>query len=159
MEIIERPAPPTGLARLLFRAPIHLYRMGLGWLVGSRLMLLTHTGRVTGQQRQVVIEVVGGGPREGGLVACSGFGTEAAWYRNVLANPRVHIHVGMHRMAAVAEPLGADEGSEIMATYGPRHPRAARALCRYIGFAIDGSDADYRAVGRELPFVRFTAAR
>ncbi len=28
-------------------------------------------------------------------------------------------------------------------------------LVRFMGFAVDGSEADYRLVGRELPFVRF----
>lgn len=156
MEVRTRRKPPKGLSRWLFRVPIHLYRLGLGWVFGSRLMLLTHTGRVTGRQRQVVIEVVGGDASDGSYLACSGFGTGAAWYRNVLATPLVRIQVGNRRMTAVASPLGEDEGGEVMATYGPRNPRAARALCRFMGFAVDGSEADYRAVGRHLPFMRFT---
>lgn len=158
MEITTRRNPPTGLSRLLFRLPIHLYRLGLGWVFGSRLMLLTHTGRVTGRQRQVVIEVVSS-ERDGSYVVCSGFGTGAAWYRNVLARPRVRIQVGNRRTTAVAEPLSEQEGGEVMATYGPRNPRAARALCRFMGFVVDGSEDDYREVGRRLPFVRFTPQR
>lgn len=156
MEIVERPEPPSGLARMLFRLPIHLYRLRLGWLFGTRLMLLTHTGRVTGRQRQVVIEVVGGGRRDGSYVVCSGFGTRAAWYRNVLANPRVRVRVGNHEMPATAEPLGEDDGAAVMATYARRRPKAAHKLCRFMGFVVDGSDSDYREVGRRLPFVRFT---
>lgn len=155
MEIIKHKAPPTGVARLLFRLPIQLYRWRLGWLLGRRFMLLTHIGRKSGRPRQVVIEVVGGAPREGSYLACSGYGAAAAWYRNILATPAVTIQVGLRSMAAVAEPLDPEAGAEVMATYASRSPWAARRLCRFMGFAVDGGEADFREVGRRLPFVRF----
>lgn len=36
---------PRGLLRLLLRAPVALYRLRLGWLLGGRVLLLSHTGR------------------------------------------------------------------------------------------------------------------
>ena len=33
--------PPTGLERLLWRAPIWLYRLHLGWLMGERFYCCT----------------------------------------------------------------------------------------------------------------------
>jgi deazaflavin-dependent oxidoreductase (nitroreductase family) len=153
MEIIDRPAPPTGLRRVLWRLPIRLYRAGLGPLLGHRVMLLTHTGRVSGLPRRAVIEVVG---KDGdGYVAASGFGPRADWYRNVMANPDVTLQIGGKRVQATAAPIPAAEGGEIMARYAPRHPTAARKLCRLMGFAVDGSIEDYREVGRHIPFVRF----
>ncbi|QKW37314.1 nitroreductase family deazaflavin-dependent oxidoreductase [Actinomadura sp. NAK00032] len=154
MEIVERPAPPTGLRRRLWRLPIRLYRMGLGPLLGRRIMLLTHTGRVSGLPRQVVIEVVQ--KEEDGYVAASGFGPRADWYRNVMATPEVTIQVAGTRTQATAAPIATDEGAEIMARYAVRHPSAARRLCKLMGFAVDGSTEDYREVGRHIPFVRFT---
>ena len=44
--------------RWLVRAPIWLYRAGLGFVFGSRFLLLQHRGRRTGQVRQVMLEVV-----------------------------------------------------------------------------------------------------
>ncbi|MFI6938752.1 nitroreductase family deazaflavin-dependent oxidoreductase [Streptomyces sp. NPDC050418] len=154
MEVTRRPAPPTGLRRALFRAPIQLYRMGLGVLVPSRLLLLRHIGRASGQERQVVIEVVEHERATGSYIVCSGFGPKAQWYRNLLAHPAVTIQVGARRIPVTAEPLGADEGGAFMADYAARHPRAARKLVKFMGFAVDGTLADYRAAGRELPFVR-----
>lgn len=155
MEIIERPAPPTGLRRRLWRSPIRLYRMGLGPLLGRRVMLLTHTGRVSGLPRQVVIEVV---QKDGdGYVAASGFGPRADWYRNVMATPEVTLQIAGKKVQATAAPIPTAEGAEIMARYAPRHPTAARQLCKLMGFAVDGSVDDYREVGRHIPFVRFTA--
>jgi deazaflavin-dependent oxidoreductase (nitroreductase family) len=153
MEIINRPAPPSGLRRRLWRLPILLYRMGLGPLLGHRLMLLTHTGRVTGGKRQAVIEAIQ--HDDDGYVAASGFGPRADWYRNVRAAPEVTIQIEGHTLRATATPLDVDEGAEIMAKYAPRHPRAARQLCKIMGFAVDGSVEDYREVGRHIPFIRF----
>ncbi|MGP3937154.1 nitroreductase family deazaflavin-dependent oxidoreductase [Nonomuraea sp. KM88] len=154
MEIVKKPAPPTGLRRRLWRLPIALYRVGLDRLLGQRIMLLTHTGRVSGRPRQAVIEVVQ--RDEQGYVAASGFGRHADWYRNVLADPEVTLHVGGRALRATAAPIPDEQGAEIMAAYAPRHPAAARQLCKIMGFAVDGSVADYREVGRHIPFVRFT---
>lgn len=136
--------PPTGIRRALWRFPIRLYRLGLGPLLGRRIMLLTHTGRVSGKPRQVVIEVVQ--HDEHGYVAASGFGPHADWYRNVIAHPQVTIQIGDQVLAATATALDADQGAEIMARYAPLHPRAARQLCKLMGFAVDGSIDDYREI-------------
>jgi deazaflavin-dependent oxidoreductase (nitroreductase family) len=154
MEIIERPPPPTGLRRLLFRLPIHLYRAGLGWLFGRRCLLLTHVGRRSGKPRQVVIEVVEHDRADESYFVCSGFGPRADWYRNLLATPSATIMIGRRRIPVEAVALPSNEGSELMARYAERHPAAARKLARFMGFGLDGSAEDYRAAGRELPFVR-----
>lgn len=153
MRIVARPAPPTGLVRLLFRAPIYLYRMRLGFLFGGRLVLLNHIGMRTGIMRRVVIEVTDRRP-DGSIVVCSGFGPRANWYRNLLKTPRATIQIGLRTIAVTAEPLTADEGGQAMVGYALRHPKAARRLARYMGYAVDGSDADFRAVGLDVPFVR-----
>ncbi|WP_304451127.1 nitroreductase family deazaflavin-dependent oxidoreductase [Nocardiopsis sp. YSL2] len=156
MEITKRPTPPTGIRRLLFRAPIHLYRMRLGWLFGGRFLLLNHTGRVSGKRRQVVIEAVEHDRSDGSYVVCSGFGRKAAWYQNLLATPETSIRVGVRTIPVTAHPLGTEEGGDFMARYAPRHPRAARNLVRFMGFSVDGTQEDYREVGRHLPFVRLS---
>lgn len=154
MEVVDRPGPPTGVKRMLWRLPVRIYRLRLGWLLGGRVMLLVHTGRVTGRERTAVIEVVR--RDDTGYIAASGFGTRADWYRNISAEPEVTITVGARTMAATANPLTTEQGAELMAEYAPRHPRLARRLCRIMGFRVDGSAADYRAVGARIPFVRFT---
>ncbi|MGW0804673.1 hypothetical protein [Nonomuraea sp. NPDC002799] len=52
-------------------------------------------------------------------------------------------------------PISEEEGAAIMDRYASRHRAAARRLCGIIGIAVDGSDGDYREVGRRIPFVRF----
>lgn len=147
--------PPRGARRLLLRAPIWLYRAGLGALLGQRMLLLTHTGRRTGTARQTVLEVVDRGP-EGYLVA-SGFGERAQWLRNIERHPEVTIQVGRRRLPAGARRLPADDSARAMLRYAQRHPRLARRLMSFCGIEMDGTPDDYLTVGRELvPFVRIT---
>ncbi|MFD0852077.1 nitroreductase family deazaflavin-dependent oxidoreductase, partial [Actinomadura adrarensis] len=154
VEKVTPPAPPTGVRRLLWRLPIHLYRLRLGRFLGHRLMLLTHTGRVSGRQRQAVIEVVH--RDDHGYVAASGFGPRADWYRNVMARPEVTLQVAGRTLLATATQIAPGESAEIMARYATRHPSTARRLCKLMGFTVNGTEEDYREIGRQIPFVRFT---
>lgn len=114
--------------RWFVRAPIWLYRARMGFLFGSRLLMLEHVGRRSGQRRYVVLEVVAR-PKAGRYVVASGFGTRAQWYRNVSANPRVRIYLGGRRPApATATVLPGEQGADALAAYAGTHPRAWRTL-------------------------------
>ena len=153
MKIVKNVQPPAGLTRFLFRIPIHLYRLRLGWLFGSRLLLLNHIGRVSGKPRQTILEVA---EHHGdSYVVASGWGPTAAWYRNILHTPEVSIQVGRRTIPVTAVPLDKEQGAEIFARYAARHRAAATYLLpRLMGFSVDGSEADFRAVGQRMPFVR-----
>jgi deazaflavin-dependent oxidoreductase (nitroreductase family) len=154
VKIVKNVQPPSGLTRFLFRIPIHLYRLRLGWLFGSRLLLLNHIGRVSGKPRQTILEVA---EHDGdSYVVASGWGPTAAWYRNILHTSDVTIMVGTRTIPVTALQLDKEEGAQVFGRYGSRHRTAAKyVLPRVLGFSVDGSDADFRAVGRHLPFIRF----
>ncbi|MFH8405883.1 nitroreductase family deazaflavin-dependent oxidoreductase [Streptomyces sp. NPDC018019] len=151
---VRRPARPTGWKRFAFRAPIHLYRLGLGGVFGKRLLLLEHLGRTSGKTRRVVLEVVSYDQQARTWTLASGFGPRAQWYRNLQAQPRATIQVGRRRCAVIAHFLSAEEGGRIMARYAPKHPKAARSLTAYMGFEVDGTLEGYRQAGEHIPFVR-----
>ncbi len=152
--------PPQGLGRLMFRAPIYLYRAGLGWLLGDRFLLLHHVGRRSGLPRQTVLEVADYDPATDSYYIVSGFGRGSQWFKNLQANPEVEIQVGSRRLAVRAEVLDADASGARMAEYVRNHPLAAQALARVLGIEIDGSEADYRRIGQEqLPFVALRPLR
>ncbi|WP_432135357.1 nitroreductase family deazaflavin-dependent oxidoreductase [Streptomyces sp. bgisy154] len=151
-----RLRPPTGWRRLFFRAPILFFRVGLGPLFGKRLLLLHHTGRVTGLGRMTVVEVVSHDPAGPSWTVASGFGPKAAWYRNLRAQPKTLIQLGNRRHAVTAHFLPSEEGAAIMADYARRHPRTARRLCAFMGLPAGGEES-YRAAGRAVPFVRLEA--
>lgn len=109
--------------RWLMRAPIGLYRAGFGWLLGPRFLLLEHRGRVSGQSRFVVLEVVWRERRDA-LVVASAFGASSHWFRNLSANPSCRVSTGLRqRMPAVASVIPAAEGEMILEQYRRRYPR------------------------------------
>ena len=154
MKIVKIVQPPAGVTRFLFRVPIYFYRVRLGWLFGHRLLLLNHIGRVSGKLRRTILEVA---EYDGdSYVVASGWGPNAAWYRNILHTPDVTIQAGTRTIPVTAIPLDKDEGGDVFVRYASRHRTAARyMLPRVLGYSVDGSDADFRAVGQHLPVVRF----
>lgn len=114
--------------RWIVRAPIAVYRAHLGFVFGSRLLMLEHTGRKTGARRYVVLEVIDQ-PRPGRYIVASGFGARAQWFRNVRASPRVRVWVsGRPSKPATARPLDSDETAAALIVYAARHPRAWATL-------------------------------
>jgi deazaflavin-dependent oxidoreductase (nitroreductase family) len=122
--------------RWLVRAPIGIYRAGLGFVFGTRLLMLEHIGRVSGQRRYVVLEVVDR-PAPDEYVIVSGFGPRSQWYRNVLADPRVRVSCGFRRQAAAtARAMSEEESAEALRDYAVRHPKAWANLRSTIEAAV-----------------------
>jgi deazaflavin-dependent oxidoreductase (nitroreductase family) len=151
-EIIKETSTPHGLGRIAFRAPIWLYRLGLGGMLGERFLLLTHTGRKSGLLRKAVLEVVRHDKDSGVYYVASGFGEKSDWYHNVMKEPRVTVQSGRKPgFKAVAEHLIPEEAELELLDYARRHPTAMRELARFMGYLLDGSEEDIRALGRILP--------
>ena len=142
--------PPRGISRLLFRAPIWLYKLHLGWLLGKRALKITHTGRVSGLPRHVVLEVVKYEPTSDTYYIAAAWGERSDWVKNIRANPQVQIQVGRQNMDAVSVQLTQDESEEINLDYAQRHPTAVKNLAGFMGFQVDGTERDFRKLGRQL---------
>jgi deazaflavin-dependent oxidoreductase (nitroreductase family) len=152
-EKVRELKPPRGLSKLFFRSPILLYRLGLGWLMGNRLLLLNHIGRISGLQRQVVLEVAHHDQAADTFIINAGFGEQSDWYRNLKANPDVSIVVGKRFIEVRAEPLPAGMGGEVMVTFAKEHPLEAR-MSSLTGYRVDGTDQDWHALGEQMLFVQ-----
>jgi deazaflavin-dependent oxidoreductase (nitroreductase family) len=151
-EKIRERTPPKGLSRLFFRTPILLYRMGLGWVFGNRMLLLNHVGRKTGLPRQAVLEVAHHDKETDTYVVNAGFGDQSDWYQNVLQNPEVSIKVGRRTLPVRAERLPAEAGGDIMLNFNREHPFEAR-IARMMGYDVNGTDESWRALGETMLFV------
>ncbi|WP_309227747.1 MULTISPECIES: nitroreductase family deazaflavin-dependent oxidoreductase [unclassified Mycolicibacterium] len=109
--------------RRLVRAPIWLYRIRAGALLGTRVMMLEHIGRTSGARRYVVLEMVDR-PSPDTIVVASGFGAKAQWFRNIAVNPHVRVWLGSHPpAAAVARVLDQHSADQVLADYRARHPK------------------------------------
>ena len=127
------PRPPSKLAavgarilryRPLMRAPIWVFKARAGAVLGSRLLMLEHTGRTSGVRRYVVLEVVDH-PTSDSYFVASGFGEKAQWFRNIKTNPRVRVYTGSRApMPATARIMTQQEADRALSAYASRHPRA-----------------------------------
>ncbi len=141
-------------SRRLMRAPIWLYRARLGFLFGSRMLMLEHIGRQTGARRYVVLEVFDH-PTPDTYVVVSGFGTRSQWFRNVQAHPQVRVFVAGHPPAhATARKLTPAEADAALDAYITRHPRAWSTfkpiLESTLGTPIGHRDTDLPMIGLHL---------
>ncbi len=153
------PDPPRGLKSIPWRMPIWFYRLGFGWMLGSRMLLLSHTGRKSGKIRQTVLEIIHYSPENHSYYVVSGFGTRSHWYQNIKQDPRVTIQVGSNRIKAAAERLKPNEAENIFLDYTQDNPQSIRLLAKLLGYDIVHTPEGYRAFGREIPLIRLTPMR
>jgi deazaflavin-dependent oxidoreductase (nitroreductase family) len=153
-DLVARVGAGLLRTRSIVRAPVWIYRARLGFLFGSRLLMLEHTGRKTGAPRYVVLEVVDT-PAPNVRIVASGFGEKAQWLRNVRANPRVRLFISGHRpVLAVARELDEAERHVALLAYAKRHPRAWERLRPVLESTL-GTPLD--TSGTALPMVALTS--
>jgi deazaflavin-dependent oxidoreductase (nitroreductase family) len=112
-------------------APWLAYRLGLGWLLGHRVVLMEHRGRTTGRPVRTVLHVVrwDAASRHVLVAVRPGPGTE--WYRNVLAHPLVRVTIGRERnVPGSAVPLPDDEARSELERARARRPGVAGRVMR-----------------------------
>lgn len=147
----------------LLSAPNALYAWGLGRLLGHRFLQLTHTGRKTGTERQVVLEVVKYDRATGEAIVMSGFGRRSGWFRNVTAGTPTWVDFGPGPVLADHRVLDADEAAEVVRDYARRMrfawPLFRPALGRLAGFTFHDTDADRHRLVQILPLTAFTPHR
>jgi hypothetical protein len=93
-------------------------------------------------------------------VVFSGWGVSSSWYRNIRANPAVHIKVGRREMDATARPVEDPEQRrrlmQQMAAYSSRcgPPQALRPVIKLSGaFDYQGEIDMAIAAGGALPVI------
>jgi deazaflavin-dependent oxidoreductase (nitroreductase family) len=79
-----------------------LYAAGLGPIVGKIILLLTTTGRKSGQKRITPLQYE---EIDGKYFLGSARGTKSDWYRNIEADGRVEVRVKKRRFRGVAETV------------------------------------------------------
>ena len=119
--MVSRLAARGLRSRRVVRAPVWLYQHRLGWLLGARILMLEHTGRVSGRTRFVCLEVVEH-PSAGSYVIVSGFGEHAQWYQNLRARPACRLSTGrLSRLPAIARFMDIHESAAVILTYQAEH--------------------------------------
>ena len=148
--------PPGKTLRFGLRLPIWFYRAHLGWLLGDRFLMLTHTGRKSGLARQTVIEVVQHNKNTDTYYVVSGWGEKSDWYQNISKTPSVTVHTGGRTFQTKAEFIPTEKAIDIVETYAHDHPVAFNELSGlFLGERMKpGSDAPQR-IAEKMPMVAF----
>lgn len=128
-------------------------RAGLGPLFSTPLtgsmMLLRTTGRRSGLPREAPLGYV---IREGSVYCCAGFGRRTAWYRNLVADPRVEVVLPTSAIAGLAETVTDPvEWGRIF----PAYVRALGLIGRLtLGDVSTADEARLATIRAQLPLVR-----
>jgi deazaflavin-dependent oxidoreductase (nitroreductase family) len=132
---------PSGVTRLLAKLPLVFYRLGLGWLLGTLFVQITHRGRKSGVLRQTVLEVLRYDPHTREVVVVSGWGGKTDWYRNIQQEPALEIRIGRVAYQPVQKLLSPEETyAEVQATL-QRRPQEARLLGPLLGINVTASES------------------
>lgn len=150
---------PKGLFKWFLQAPKWLYRAHLGFLLGSRFLLLEHIGRKSKNLYQTPLEVAHHDPDRDEYIVTSGTGVKADWYRNIQASPAVAIWLGNHHYPVVQRFLPTEEAVEVMKGYEREHPKAAAKLESMMGVSHDESRESWMAMMERIPMIGFTPRR
>jgi deazaflavin-dependent oxidoreductase (nitroreductase family) len=96
----------------------HLYDSGKGWIVGKIILLLAHTGRKSGTSYVTPLQYE---KIDGSYYVAAGRGLKADWFRNVQANPDVHVRVGRVEFDCEAETVTDPERAADFLEYRLKH--------------------------------------
>ena len=149
------PKKPTGLRVLLYKFPVYLYRMGLGFLFGGRFLLLTHRGRKTGKIYHTLLEVIRYDPETDESIVVAAYGEKANWYQNIRKNPALEVRTRGKRYVPEQRFLSPEEVYREFSTYEKKYPRLTKILIRILGAKYDGSEEGRRRLARFIKMVGF----
>ena len=148
--------PPGKALRFGLRLPIWLYRARLGWLLGDRFLMLTHTGRKSGLPRQTVIEVVQHDKETDTYYVVSGWGEKSDWYQNIRKSPSVTIHVGRRKFQSNTEFIPVEKAIDLLDAYARDHPVAFSELSGlFLGERAKPGDDASKRIAEKMPMVAF----
>lgn len=149
MMLIPRETPSRRWRRF-FQFPVLLYRLGLGFFISRSVLLLTSKGRKTGRPRVAAVGFVRH-PQSGTLYLTAGWKGESHWYKNVMANPRVHVRLGRHRFEGIVARASEPDAVSVIQEYNRRNPFGPRIWERWTRRRFEDSPAGLRAVLEHFP--------
>lgn len=152
-----QPSPPRGWLNPLLALPVWLYRLRIGWLLGTRFLLLTHRGRKSGAVRQVVLEAMRHDRATRETIVMAGWGRRTAWLLNLEAGGAIEVRTGRLRYRPEVRLVGPAEAETILKAYERRNRLAAPivqgVLGRLLGWPYDGSEGARARAVRQLQMV------
>jgi deazaflavin-dependent oxidoreductase (nitroreductase family) len=127
------------LMKLFVKGHVWLYETSGGrrgtTMQGRKLILLTTTGRKSGQPRTVPVVPYIDGNEMFVMASMGGAPSHPAWYANLLANPEVGVQLGPDRWRARATPVEGEERdrlwkriTQVMPNFGKYQEKTSRVI-------------------------------
>ena len=130
--------PSSRWHKFMFVAPLYLWRLGLGPILGRVLLILSHTGRTSGRIYHTMIEYH---KLNGTIYAPSAFGSQADWYKNTIADPRVTIQTANKSQGMVATRVfDEDEILDVFRLFYRRDPPITTLYLKSLDIRVDEED-------------------
>jgi deazaflavin-dependent oxidoreductase (nitroreductase family) len=136
---------PYGIYRWLANAPRWFYRLGLGWLLGHRMVQITHRGRKSGLIRQTILEVLHYDRQTHEVLVVSGWEGKTDWYRNIQHEPALEVRIGRVAYRPAQEFLSPEETSHLILTLFRQRPREVRFVGSLLGIDPNAPEPALRA--------------
>ena len=146
------------LSRVAFPAPILLYGLGLGGVLGHQFLLLTHAGRRTGRVHETVLKVLRYDPATCENIVASAWGAEADWYRNIQKRPALAVRSAGAWYVPETRSVPPDEAFEVFSDWTRRQRWFAELMLGQIGLTWDAPEWEQRAIVARFPFIAFRPA-
>lgn len=138
----------------LFKLPVLLYRLNLGWLLGMRFMQLTHAGRRSGKVHRTILAVLRFDEESNEIYAVSAW-KGSDWYYNIQAAPALQVESGRVRYVPQQRTLSPEEITTAFLEYRKEHPIFSRLVCRIPGWKWDSTYEEFLELARTLRGVAF----
>ncbi|MFN8378197.1 MAG: nitroreductase family deazaflavin-dependent oxidoreductase [Anaerolineae bacterium] len=107
--------PPPNLPKWMLHLQVWLLRHRLMGPLSKEMMVITTTGRKSGNRYSVPIGYV----RDGEAVVALNIHARSNWYQNARVNPHVSLNVRGHEFPAQAEDLPVDTPEAVNAVLEP----------------------------------------
>ena len=131
-----------------------LYSIGLGFLLGHIILLLTTTGRRTGLPRTTPLQYE---EQDGKFYVVSVSGIKSDWYKNIVHDPRVFVRVGTRNFRGQAEcTTDHSRIADLLELRLERHPALVRRILEADGLPRNPSREEIEDYSRGLAMVEIT---
>jgi deazaflavin-dependent oxidoreductase (nitroreductase family) len=138
----------------IFKLPILLYQLRLGWLLGNRFMQITHIGCRSGKVGKTILAVLRFDPQTREILAVSAW-KGSDWYYNIQAAPALQVETGRIHYAPQQRRLSLEEITAAFVEYRKQHPLFSRIICRIPGWKWDSTYEEFLELAHTLRGVAF----
>ena len=130
--------PESGWRKWMFKAPLKLWRLGLGPILGQYLLILTHRGRKSGRVYHTMLEYH---ELNGKIYIPVAFGSQTDWYKNISVHPEVTVQTAAGSESRTAiRVTGDQEILEVFDYFMKRDPPITKMYLNTLGITPNHED-------------------